>query len=84
MALNVRNAETGRFAAALARRAGETQTEAVTKALRQRVGRLRCERGTRRPADELNDITPHCSCLSVLDARTPDEILGYDDRGLPR
>ena len=84
MALNIRNPETERLAAELARRTGETKTEAVTRSLRERLGRLRRERGKRRLADELDDIARHCADLPVLDARTPDEILGYDDRGLPR
>lgn len=32
-------------------------------------------------ADELDEIAKHCACLPVLDARTPDEILGYDEHG---
>jgi antitoxin VapB len=83
MALNIRNPETERLAAELARRTGETKTEAVTKALRERLARLRQERSKRRLADELNEIAKHCAGLPVLDARPPDEILGYDDRGLP-
>jgi len=35
-------------------------------------------------SDELDEIALHCSRLPVLDSRTPDEILGYDERGLPR
>jgi hypothetical protein len=34
--------------------------------------------------DELDAIALHCASLPVLDARTADEILGYDERGLPR
>lgn len=84
MALNIRNAETERLAAALAKLTGETKTEAVTRALRDRIARLRRERARRRLADELDEIAQHCAQLPVRDPRTPDEILGYDDRGLPR
>jgi antitoxin VapB len=84
MALNIRNSETERLAAELARRTGETKTEAVTRALRERLARLRRERGKRRLADELNEIALHCASLPELDTRTPERILGYDDRGLPR
>ena len=84
MALNIRNSETERLAAELARRTGETKTEAVTRALRQRLARLRRERGKRRLADELNEIALRFASLPVLDPRTPDEILGYDAGGLPR
>jgi len=84
MALNIRNAETEQLAETLAKLTGETKTEAVTQALRDRLARLRRERTRRRLADELDEIARHCSRLPVLDARTPDEILGYDEHGLPR
>jgi antitoxin VapB len=84
MALNIRNREAERLAEALARLAGETKTEAVTRALRDRLARLRRERSGRRLADELDDIARHCAGLPVKDSRTPDEILGYDEHGLPR
>jgi antitoxin VapB len=83
MALNIRNTETEKLAEALAKLTGETKTEAVTHALRDRLARLRRERTRRRLADELDDIATHCARLPVLDSRTPDEILGYDENGLP-
>jgi len=84
MALNIRNAETERLAEALARLTGESKTEAVTQALRDRLARLRRERARRRLADELDEIALHCARLPVLDSRSPEEILGYDEHGLPR
>ena len=83
LALNIRNLETERLASEVARRTGETKTEAVTQALRERLARLRRQRPKRRLADELEAIAEHCAGLPVLDARTPDEILEYHDRGLP-
>jgi len=62
---------------ALARLTGETKTEAVRRALRDRLGRLRRERGKRRLADKLDTIARECSALPVLDHRPADEILGY-------
>lgn len=84
MALNIRNPETERLAEELARETGETKTEAVTRALRDRLLRLRRERGRRRLADELDAIALHCAALPVRDDRPPDDILGYDQHGLPR
>lgn len=84
MALNIRNAEAEQLAETLAKLTGETKTEAVTQALRDRLAHLRRERSGRRLADELDDIARYCSRLPVLDSRTPDEILGYDEHGLPR
>ncbi|MBI2679623.1 MAG: type II toxin-antitoxin system VapB family antitoxin [Candidatus Solibacter usitatus] len=34
--------------------------------------------------EELRAIRERCGELPVLDDRTPDQILGYDDKGLPR
>src|SRR5947208_9928041 len=58
MALNIRNSETEQLAAELARHTGESKTEAVTKALRDRLMRVRRERTKRRLADELEE-TPN-------------------------
>ncbi len=84
MALNIRNAETEKLATALARLTGETKTEAVTLALRDRLERIRRERSGRRLADELDEIARHCASLPVRDGRSADDILGYDEAGLPR
>jgi antitoxin VapB len=84
MALNIRNREAEKLADALAKLTGETKTEAVIKALRDRLDRLRRERSNRRLADELDEIARHCARLPVRDARTAEEILGYDEHGLPR
>lgn len=83
MALNIRNAEAEKLAEALADLTGETKTEAVTQALRDRLTRLRRERARRRLADELDEIALHCARLPVQDRRSADEILGYDEHGLP-
>ena len=83
MALNIRSAEAERLAADLAQLTGETKTEAVTRALRDRLARIRRERRTRSLAEEIVEIGKHCASLPVLDVRSDDEILGYDEHGLP-
>jgi len=83
MALNIRNPETERLAEALSKLTGETKTQAVTVALRDRLERLRRRRSGRRLAEELDEIALHCASLPVLDARDVEEILGYDEQGLP-
>jgi antitoxin VapB len=84
MALNIRNPEAEQLATELARQTGETKTEALVKALRDRLVRVRRERSRRRLADELEEIAEHCASLPVLDDRPAEEILGYDEAGLPR
>lgn len=84
MALNIRNPETERLAADLAKLTGKTKTQVVTEALRDRLERVRRRHTGRRLADELDEIARHCAGLRVLDERDADEILGYDEHGLPR
>ena len=81
MALNIRNAEAERLVAELARRTGESKTDAVIKAVRDRLARIR---GGKSRIDELEDIAERCARLPVHDRREADEILGYGDDGLPR
>ncbi len=83
MPLNIRNEQTEQLASALAKLTGETKTEAVTQALRERLERVRRARARKRLADELDEIALHCSARPLRDPRSADEILGYDDNGLP-
>ena len=83
MALNIRNRTTEELAETLAGLTGETKTQAVTKALPDRLERIRRQRSGRSLAEELDDIALHCASLPVLDDRRTDEILGYDENGLP-
>lgn len=84
MALNIRNAETEKLADRVARLTGETKTEAVRRALEDRLDRLERERSGRRLADELTEIARRYDALPTLDGRSVEEILDYDDSGLPR
>ena len=85
MPLNIRNKQAEELAGALAKLTGETKTEAVTQALRERLERVRHGRATRRRlADDLDEIALHCAGLTVRDPRSADEIIGYDEHGLPR
>ena len=84
MALNIRNPETDRLAEQLAALTGETKTAAVTQALRERLQRLRRERSGTRLADRLDTIAARVAVLPVRDGRSADDILGYDEIGLPR
>jgi antitoxin VapB len=83
MPLSIKHPEADRLARELASRTGESLTDAVMNALRERLDR---HRGRKRPIslrDELKAIRERCAKLPVLDNRTPDQILGYDERGLP-
>ena len=83
MALNIKHPEADRLARELAARTGETITQAVLNALRERLKR----EGAKSPLslkDEIMEISRRCAALSDLDRRSADEIIGYDEHGLPR
>jgi antitoxin VapB len=83
MALSIKDPEADRLARELAARTGETLTEAVVVALRERLAR---ETGRTRSIplrEDLAGIRRRCAALPVLDTRTADEILCFDERGLP-
>ena len=52
--------------------------------LRERLGRERAPTRDRRLSEELREIGERCAALPTLDPRTPENIVGYDERGLPR
>jgi antitoxin VapB len=83
MPLNIRNKQTEQLATALAKLTGETKTEAVTQALRERLERTRRTRTKHRLSDEIEKIALRCAALPILDARHPDDIIGYDQHGIP-
>jgi antitoxin VapB len=84
MVLSIKDPEADRLARQLARETGETITGTVIAALKERLTRVRRRHRGRRLADELDEIAVRCAALPVLDPRSPEEILGYDERGLPR
>lgn len=84
MALSIKHPEADRLARELAERSGESITEAVVVALRERLARLRRRRGAPARRAKLRALRESMRELPVLDPRAPDVILGYDDRGTPR
>jgi antitoxin VapB len=84
MPLNIRNRRTEELAAALSKLTGETKTEAVTRALSERLERVKRAHSKRRLVDELEEIALHCASLRVRDPRNADEIIGYGENGAPR
>lgn len=83
MALSIKHPEADRLARELAAYTGESLTETVLQALRERLRRETGKTEGHRLRDELAAIRQRCSTLPVLDNRSADEILGYDDWGLP-
>ena len=82
MAFNVKNEEADQLLRQLTAVTGESLTEAITVSLRERLTR---ERRIRRVGDvlTLEQAVDRFTDRAVVDHRTDDEILGYDDVGLP-
>ena len=83
MALNIKHPDADRLARALAERTGETITETVIKALRERLAREEGRGTLPNLREEILAIGRRCAALPDRDRRTAEEILGYDERGLP-
>lgn len=85
MPLSIQDPEAERLARAVAQRTGETLTQAVINALRERLAREeRKEQATESLVEDVMEIGRHCAALPLLDARSADDVVGYDDNGLPR
>ena len=83
MALSIKNSETERLARQVARETGESLTEAIESALKERLQRLKRRHQGRIMSEKLHDILRRVDSLPMLDTRPEAEILGYDDQGCP-
>jgi antitoxin VapB len=83
MPLSIKDLETERLARDLAQRTGETITIATKRALEERLRRIGGERDKALLLEDLVAIRRRCAELGVVDARAPEEIIGYDEDGLP-
>jgi antitoxin VapB len=83
MALSIKNLEVEQMARELAQKTGESLTQAILKALRERLSRVARRRRPVALVDQLDTIAKRCAALPVLDIRSENEILGYDAHGIP-
>lgn len=84
MVLNIKDAETDRLARELAAEAGESITVATRRALEERLARIRARRAVTGAVPGLDEYIRRGRDRAVLDRRSADDILGYDERGLPQ
>lgn len=82
MALSIKTKEADQLARELAAATHESITEAVTIALRERLSRVR-DRQRIDIAHRIDRLVAEYIELPIDDDRTADEIIGYDDAGLP-
>lgn len=83
MALNIKDPETDRLARELAEATGETITVAARVALAERLARVRARRNMAAQAATLDAIVDRGRARAMLDDRAPQEVMGYDEHGLP-
>ncbi len=89
MSITIENPETERLARELARRRGVGVAEAVNAALEAELARAPAAAETRAPEaqslyEAMTRIAEEYRKLPIVDDRTPEEILDYDEYGLPR
>jgi antitoxin VapB len=83
MVLSIKDPEADRLARRLATLTGQSLTEAVKAALRERLEREQRRRGKHIDRAKIDAIVASIAELPVADARSPEELIGYDDMGLP-
>ena len=79
MVLSIKSAEADQLARELAEMTGESITEAVVTSLKTRLDLERRRQRNR----ALDDIIERFQGLTVLDERSAEDIIGYDEFGLP-
>jgi antitoxin VapB len=83
MALNIKSSEADRLARELTATTGESLTTAIETALQERLERVRGRGRAATITRRLLALCDEVQALPVLDHRTPEAILGYDEHGLP-
>jgi len=83
MALHINNPETERNVRALAAATGESIAEAVNKAALARLTVTRKRHPDPNRMHTFRAVLARLDALPKLDSRTPEEIIGYDENGLP-
>lgn len=83
MALSIKDPETERLARNLAERTGESLTVATRRALEERLRRFGADARKAALLEDLAASRRRWSGMAVLDHRGADDIVGYDENGLP-
>ncbi|RUA26565.1 MAG: PSK operon transcription factor [Actinobacteria bacterium] len=84
MALNIKDPEADRLVRALADATGESITVAARRAFAERLDRVKAQSTAPDVRADLEAIISRGRERATLDARSADEIIGYDEHGLPR
>jgi antitoxin VapB len=83
MALSIKSIQAEQLVRDVAEKTGESLTGAILTALQERMDRLKNQRRTQVLTSQLDDILRRVDAMPTLDTRPENEMLGYDDDGLP-
>jgi antitoxin VapB len=83
MALSIKSIQAEQLVRDVAEKTGESLTGAILTALQERMDRIKNQRRTQVLTSQLDDILRRVDAMPTLDTRPENEILGYDDDGLP-
>ena len=83
MPISIKNIETEDLAREVSGLTGQSLTDTIRTALLEKRDRVRQARRGRSLADELNTIALRCAKRPTLSDLSEDEILGYDEFGIP-
>ena len=81
MALSIKNPRAEQLAKELAKESGTTVTASVIVALEEALRRVVGRKDAPSALDAILDVSQRCAALPDLDARSAEEILGYDETG---
>ena len=84
MAITIKDPETDHLAREVAHRTGETIADAIRVALQERLQRLSGRQDAASTREKIEEILRRVDALPTRDHRSEDEILGYDENGIPQ
>jgi len=81
--LSIKHPDADKLARRLAEITGQSITAAVLTSLREQLRRETGRVSAHRFGDELRAIGKRCAALPDYDTRTPEEVIGFDEHGIP-
>jgi len=83
MPLNIKNERAHVLAQQLSRETGQNLTQVVVSALEEKLARVALVKRPDMVRAEIQEIIDRIASRPAKDARTADEIIGFDENGLP-
>jgi len=84
MPVNISDPQAEALLRELVEKTGETEQQAVARAIRERLQRMSIAEDPNRVFDILSELARSYSRQARSEAEDPEAILGFDENGLPR